>query len=380
MDLFLPVKSTVLVADSSETDLLALKNLLQDQYAVETVQQGRQVLAQTHTVLPDLILLDSQMTDMAGFEVCRQLKVDPLAQAIPVIFLANHADSEDEDRAMSVGAVDYVTRSVNPKILLTRIRAHLVNAAHAKALHIDKTYLEFEVEKRAQAFELLQQTTILALASLAEVRDQETGNHLRRTQNYIRTLANYLSTNPRFSDFLQPHVVEMLFKCAPLHDIGKVGIPDRILLKKGRYEPHEFEIMKAHPRLGYEALVNAQGGSDETPEFLEIAKQIVYCHHEKWDGSGYPQGLAGDAIPIPARLMALADVYDALISRRVYKTGMSHEQATAIIVEGRGQHFDPDVVDAFLSLGEAFQDIARRYADSDEALAAKAAFLATVLG
>lgn len=379
MDLFLPVKPTVLLADSSKNDLFVLKSLLQDQYTVETVSEGHQVLALAYAVQPDVILLDSQMADVTGFELCRQLKADPLTQAIPVIFLANMADSEDEDRAMSLGAVDYVTRTINPKILLTRIRAHWVNAAHTKTLHIDKTYLEFEIEKRAQAFELLQQTTILALAALAEVRDQDTGNHLRRTQNYIRTLANYLSKNPRFSDFLQPHVIDMLFKCAPLHDIGKVGIPDRILLKKGRYEPHEFDIMKAHPRLGYEALVNAQGGG-ETPEFLDIAKQIVYGHHEKWDGSGYPQGLAGDAIPIPARLMALADVYDALISKRVYKTGMSHEQATALIVEGRGKHFDPDVVDAFLSLGEAFQDIAHCYADSDEELAAKAAFLNKVIG
>ncbi len=380
MDLFLPVKPAVLVADSSEAGLSMIQELLQEHYSVEAVRRGREVLTLAQVLQPELILLDSQMADLPGFAVCNQLKADPLTQAIPVIFLTNHTDSDDEDRAMTLGAVDYISRSVNPKVLLTRMRAHLVNAAHAKALHIDKTYLEFEVKKRAQAFELLQQTTILALASLAEVRDQETGNHLRRTQNYIRTLANYLSTNPRFSDFLQPHVIDMLFKCAPLHDIGKVGIPDRILLKKGRYEPHEFEIMKAHPRLGYEALLNAQGASDETPEFLDIAKQIVYGHHEKWDGSGYPQGLAGDAIPIPARLMALADVYDALISRRVYKTGMSHEQAAAIIVEGRGKHFDPDVVDAFLSLGEAFQDIARRYADSDEELAAKAAFLSKVIG
>lgn len=380
MDLFLPVKPAVLVADSSEAGLSMIQELLQEHYSVEAVRRGREVLTLAQVLQPELILLDSQMADLPGFAVCNQLKADPLTQTIPVIFLTNHTDSDDEDRAMTLGAVDYISRSVNPKVLLTRMRAHLVNAAHAKALHIDKTYLEFEVKKRAQAFELLQQTTILALASLAEVRDQETGNHLRRTQNYIRTLANYLSTNPRFSDFLQPHVIDMLFKCAPLHDIGKVGIPDRILLKKGRYEPHEFEIMKAHPRLGYEALLNAQGASDETPEFLDIAKQIVYGHHEKWDGSGYPQGLAGDAIPIPARLMALADVYDALISRRVYKTGMSHEQAAAIIVEGRGKHFDPDVVDAFLSLGEAFQDIARRYADSDEELAAKAAFLSKVIG
>jgi putative two-component system response regulator len=172
----------------------------------------------------------------------------------------------------------------------------------------------------------------------------------------------------------------MLFKCAPLHDIGKVGIPDRILLKPGRYEPHEMEIMKTHPRLGYEALMQAQVASVESLEFIQIAKQIVYTHHEKWDGSGYPQGLAGDAIPIPGRLMALADVYDALISRRVYKDGMGHDKARAILVEGRGKHFDPDVVDAFLALEDEFQAIAERFADSDEELKEKAIRLATVVG
>jgi putative two-component system response regulator len=175
-------------------------------------------------------------------------------------------------------------------------------------------------------------------------------------------------------------MIDMLFKCAPLHDIGKVGIPDRILHKPSRYEPHEFAIMKTHPALGYEALLHAQESAGESIEFLEIAKQIVYSHHEKWDGTGYPQGLSGDAIPMPARLMALADVYDALISKRVYKPGISHVQATDIIVEGRGKHFDPDAVDAFLALGDEFQAIAARHADSDEALEQKALFLATVTG
>ena len=380
MELFLPIQPTVLIADSSEAGSLVLKGLLQHDFTVYTVQQGHEVLAMARYVQPDLLLLDNQMAGLSGYEVCRQLKAEPLTQAIPVIFVADTADAEDEDQAMTLGAVDYVTRSINPKILLTRIRVHLVKAAQTKALYVDRTYLEFEVEKRAREFDHLQQTTILALAALAEVRDSETGNHLRRTQNYMRTLATQLNSHPRFAAFLTPQVIDMLFKCAPLHDIGKVGIPDRILLKKGRYEPHEFEIMKAHPRLGYEALVNAEYGSRHAPEFLEIAKQIVYSHHEKWDGSGYPQGLVGDAIPVPARLMAVADVYDALISKRVYKDGMSHERATELIVEGRGRHFDPDVVDAFLSLGDVFQDIARRYADSDEELAAKAALMDQVMG
>jgi putative two-component system response regulator len=247
-------------------------------------------------------------------------------------------------------------------------------------MRVSNEYLEFEVDKRARENAALQQVAILALASLAEVRDLDTGNHLRRTQNYVRALARQLRAYPRFSNFLNDHVIDMMFKCAPLHDIGKVGIPDRILLKPGRYEPHEFEFMKRHPKFGYKALQSAQDAAGGSMEFLEIAKQIVYAHHEKWDGTGYPRGLVGDAIPIPARLMALGDVYDALICKRVYKPGMSHEKAVGIIVEGRGTHFDPDVVDAFLALSEEFQEIAARYADSDEELQTKATFLETVIG
>jgi putative two-component system response regulator len=276
--------------------------------------------------------------------------------------------------------VDYITRPINPQILLSRVKAHLAGSSRAQALRVDNEYLEFEVSKRARELAAMQQVTILAMASLAEVRDQDTGNHLRRTQNYIRALSNHLRHHPRFSSYLTSSVIDLLFKCAPLHDIGKVGIPDRILLKPGRYEPHEFVIMKNHPALGYEALLRAEKAAGEPMEFLEIAKQIVYSHHEKWDGSGYPQGLGGEAIPIPARLMALADVYDALVCQRVYKAGMRHEQAVQIIVEGRGMHFDPDVVDAFLELELEFQEIALRFADSAAELKTKAAFLDSVIG
>lgn len=382
MKLYLSVKSTVLVAGSSDTSLSMFEDLLRQDFTVTTVREGYQVLPVVRDVQPELILLykNKRIGDIDGDEMCCQLKADPWTHDIPVIFLADKSDGEDVEQAMALGAVDYMNWSINPKIFLARIRAHLVNAAYIKALLVDKNYLEFEVEKQTKEFENLQQTTILALAALAEVRDQETGNHLLRTQNYIRTLANNLNTHPRFSAFLTPKVIDILFKCAPLHDIGKVGIPDRILLKKGRYEPHEFELMKSHPRLGYEALVNAQGSGAASLDFIEIGKQIVYCHHEKWDGSGYPQGLAGDSIPIPARLMALADVYDALISKRVYKDGMSHEEAASIILQGRGLHFDPDVVDAFLDLGDEFQNIAKRYADSDDELEAKELFLNQVMG
>jgi putative two-component system response regulator len=198
---------------------------------------------------------------------------------------------------------------------------------------------------------------------LAETRDNDTGNHLRRTQHYVKVLAEKLKSHPRFSDFLTDSNIEMLFKSAPLHDIGKVGIHDSILLKPGRLTEEEFEVMKSHANLGRESLEHAERQQGMPVAFLGLAKEMAYFHHEKWNGTGYPDGLAGDAIPVSARLMALADVYDALISHRIYKSGMSHEAAANLLIEGRGEHFDPDVIDAFVTLQEEFKNIAARYAD-----------------
>jgi putative two-component system response regulator len=232
-------------------------------------------------------------------------------------------------------------------------------------LRDQNNFLELEVAKRTREVMAIEDVTILAMASLAETRDTETGNHIRRTQFYVKALAERLRDHPRFAWFLTDANITMLFKSAPLHDIGKVGIPDRILLKPGRFEPNEFEIMKTHTTLGYNALVQAEKALGFNVNFLSFAKTIALSHQEKWDGSGYPQALAGDAISIAARLMAVADVYDALISRRVYKEGMSHEKAVLIMREGRGTHFDPDMLDAFIDIQEAFRAIARRFVDSD---------------
>ena len=259
-----------------------------------------------------------------------------------------------------------------PPVVLARVKTHLNLKASADFLRSKSDFLEQEVAKRTREVNAIQDVTILAMASLAETRDNETGNHIRRTQHYVKALANALKNHPRFAAHLDDNTITMLFKSAPLHDIGKVGIPDRILLKPGRFEPAEFEIMKRHPELGLNAIEHAEKALGTSVDFLKLAKEIAYCHHEKWDGSGYPQGLAGEAIPLSARLMALADVYDALISRRVYKEGMSHEKAAAIIAEGRGSHFDPDVVDAFFAIEARFIAIAQQYADSHEALQAKA--------
>jgi putative two-component system response regulator len=378
MDYFSPVKPTVLVVDDTPANLALLASLLRADYTVKVVNHGAKAITAVRDDPPDLILLDIVMPDINGYEVCRKLKADSITSKIPVIFLTSNTETHSEQLGMELGAADYITRPINPPILLSRVRAHLNLAASGKNLQVSNEYLEYEVLKRTQELVALQDVTILALASLAETRDADTGNHLHRTQHYLRAMGNELRTHVRFAEFLSPAIIDILFKCAPLHDIGKVGIPDRILLKPGRYEPHEYEIMKTHPALGLAAIENAQRSAKQSIEFLEIAKELVYSHHEKWDGTGYPQGIAGDAIPIPARLMALADVYDALISRRVYKEGMSHEQATQIIVAGRGQHFDPDVVDAFLALSEEFQAIAQRFADSDQDLLRKAAALGSM--
>ncbi len=217
--------------------------------------------------------------------------------------------------------------------------------------------------QRTQEIELIKDTTVVALASLAETRDNETGNHIRRTQNFVRALALQLKNHPRFSQFLTDENINLLFKIAPLHDIGKVGIPDSILHKPGKLTEEEFEIMKTHAALAGNAIASAARGLAISSPFLDMACQIAMSHHEKWDGSGYPEGLSGDDIPIPARLMALADVYDALSCRRVYKSAMLHDEVTEIIFEGRGKHFDPDVVDAFLEIKREFLEIAEKYRD-----------------
>ena len=223
--------------------------------------------------------------------------------------------------------------------------------------------LEIEVEKRTRKLLEMQDATVVILASLVETRDNETGNHIRRTQHYVRALARHLQSHPAFAAHLAGPRLDIVFKSAPLHDIGKVGIPDSILLKPGRLDPEEFEIMKTHATLGHQAIEKAERRLGITVDFLACAKEIALNHHEKWDGSGYPNGLSGVAIPISARLMAVADVYDALTTHRVYKDAMSHDEAVTIMIDGRGRHFDPDVVDAFAEINEQFREIAARYAD-----------------
>lgn len=361
-------KATLLVVDDVPGNLLLLSELLRPHYQLRVASGGEKALQIARRSPPDLILLDVMMPDMDGYEVCRQLQAHPLTCDIPVVFLTAKNQAEDQRQGLELGGVDYLHKPFEPAVLLARVQSHLRLKARADQLRQRNDQLDLEVAQRTEELQSVHDVTILALASLAETRDNETGNHLRRTQNYVRALACKLREQPRFAAQLDDETVELLYKSAPLHDIGKVGIPDHILLKPGRFEPHEFEVMKRHPRLGYEALVNAEEMLGTPVPFLRIAKEIALSHHEKWDGSGYPQGLRGEAIPLSARLMAVADVYDAVISRRVYKPEMPHEKAVAIIREGCGSHFDPAVAEAFFSLEAEFKDIARRYADTDETL------------
>ena len=367
-------KPTILVVDDTPENLTMMSFLLKDRYKVKVANHGQKALRiAASEPQPDLILLDIMMPEMDGYEVCRQLQQDPQTRNIPIIFLTAKASVEDEEFGLGLGAVDYITKPISPPVVLARVKTHLSLKASADFLRSKSDYLEQEVAKRTREISAVQDVTILAMASLAETRDNETGNHIRRTQHYVKALAEALRQQPKFATVLDDHTIAMLFKSAPLHDIGKVGIPDRILLKPGRYEPEEFAIMQRHPLLGLQAIEHAEQSLGTSVDFLRVAKEIAYGHHEKWDGSGYPQGLVGEAIPLSARLMAVADVCDALISRRVYKEGMPHQQAAEIIAQGRGSHFDPDVVDAFFQIEQTFVAIAQRYLDSDQDLKAKAA-------
>lgn len=374
-------KASILVVDDTPDNLSLMSGLLKDRYRVKVANNGEKAIKIVQgDSPPDLVLLDIMMPGLSGYDVCQILKADPATRDVPIIFLTAMTATEDEKKGLEMGAADFITKPVNPPIVLARVATHLQIKAAADFLKDQNAYLDAEVARRGRELAAIQDVTILAMASLAETRDNDTGNHIRRTQNYIMVLAEHLQTHERFRFFLTDKNIDMLYKSAPLHDIGKVGIPDRILLKPGRFEPHEMEIMKTHCKLGRDAIQHAEDQLGLEVEFLKYAKEIAYGHQEKWDGSGYPEGLAGDAIPISARLMAVADVYDALISRRVYKEGMPHEKAVRIIAEGRGTHFDPDIADAFIELADRFNDIAQRFADSDDDLAQKAASLKTITG
>jgi putative two-component system response regulator len=351
---------SILVVDDVPENLAAIGGLLRLQgYRVQAANSGEAALRYANAEpVPDLILLDVVMSGMDGYQVLAQLQQNPATRDIPVVFLTALGDARDEERGLELGAADYITKPIRPPVVLARVRTQLESRRARQILHDQNALLEAEVSRRMAESELVQEVSIRALAHLAETRDPETGFHIQRTQSYVRLLAGYLRDHPRFAAALNDRSIRLLARSAPLHDIGKVGIPDHILLKPGKLTPEEFEQMKTHAAMGATALERAEQDTQGEVEFLVLAKEIARSHHERWDGSGYPDGLKGEAIPLSARLMALADVFDALINVRCYKPAFSFEAARALIEAERGRHFDPAVVDVFLAHFDAFVAVA----------------------
>ena len=358
-------RATVLVVDDTPDNITLIAGLLGDIYLVKVANSAQRALKIVASSAPDLILLDIMMPDMDGFEVCRRLKNDPETEHIPIIFLTARSSVEDERVGLEMGAVDYIAKPISPPILLARVKTHLALKVASDFLRDKNEFLEQEVVKRTAEISAIQDATIQVVTSLAETRDEETGNHIRRTQFYLQAVAEKMSQLERFRSVLTPQAIATMYKSAPLHDIGKVGIPDHILLKPGKLTAEEFEIMKTHTTAGFLAITRAETQLGMEVDFLKTAKQIALSHHEKWAGGGYPQGLSGTDIPLAARLMAVADVYDAVVSRRVYKQPVSHEEAMKIIRELRGTSFDPDVVDAFVAVEDEIRAILQRYQDEE---------------
>lgn len=356
-------KATILCVDDTPANLFVLVELLKKFYRVKTATNGLQTLQICTTSPPDLILLDIMMPGMDGFEVCRRLKADPACGEIPILFITARTEVKDEAEGLSLGAADYIHKPISPPILLARVRHHLAIKGYNDLLRNRNQWLEDEVGRRISELNRMQDATIHVITTLAEFRDTETGNHIRRTQGYIRLIAENLRSYPEHAGYLTAARTAQIVTSAPMHDVGKIAIPDNILLKPGKLDAAEFAIMQLHAIRGYEILSQAKKNLGETGGFLEIAQEIARSHHEKWDGSGYPDGLAGRAIPLAARMMAVGDVYDAIRSERPYKKGMSHSEAIAILRDSRGSHFDPQIVDVFLACEQQVQQIGEQWHD-----------------
>ncbi len=357
---------TILIVDDSPENLTVLSELLQPLYRVRVATSGRKALSIVNTQpLPDLILLDIMMPEMDGYQVLQALRNQPQSAEIPVIFVSAMDSMDAELHGLIEGAVDYITKPIIPPIVLARIHTQLELKRARDALSYHNHWLEAEVNKRMEENEIIQEVSIRALAHLAETRDPETGNHILRTQGYVNQLALLLTGHPQLKTTLNERYIKLLSRSAPLHDIGKVGIPDAILQKPGKLSPAEWQVMQTHAKLGYDAIELAERDTQGSVEFLALAKEISHWHHEKWDGSGYPDGLSGNNIPVSARIMAIADVFDALISKRVYKPAMTFAHAREVIAAGQGTHFDPDMTTAFLENFNNFCQIAERYRDSE---------------
>lgn len=355
-------KATILIVDGSSDSLVNTEKALQEHYYVKLASTGADALRIARKLPhPDLVLLAPELPDMDGFSLSHEIRSNFLTSDIGLIFLCASSSAEDQRHALREGADDVVAKPLVPEVLRARVSTQLKLKRAQAMLHDQHADFEQLVARRTREVVNMQDAIVLAMAALAESRDEGTFNHIRRTQHYVAALARELRFKERFTAELTDENIGLIFKAAPLHDIGKVGVPESVLLNTGRLTDEEFDLMKQHTVYGRDAIdgvARTIGGSNQ---FLRYAREITYSHQEKWDGSGYPQGLAGEAIPLSARMMALADVYDALISERPYRPAFTHETAVELIRQGSGEHFDPDVVDAMLMVEEKFKAIVQQF-------------------
>ena len=353
----------ILVVDDTKTNIEVLEGILSNEYDVCVALNGKKALELTEKIRPDLILLDVMMPEMDGYETLRILRERNILQGIPVIFLTAKADSVSEQTGLDLGAVDYITKPFSPELVKLRIKNQLELKLQRDHLKYQRDHFHELVDERTADLRRTLKVMLTSLGALAEYRDPETGEHIRRTQIIVQRIAEQLRKNPKYANTITPEYVEDLATAAPLHDIGKVGIHDKILRKPGSLTHEEREIMMQHPQMGYDVLLEATKELHDN-EMDRIAADMALGHHEYWNGEGYPNHKKEDEIPIGARIMAVADVYDALVSKRPYKDPYPHKVAVREIIQGRGTQFDPDVVDAFLAIAEQLPEIYEQFKDT----------------
>ncbi len=364
------IPASVLVVDDNEMNRdMLMRRLARDGYRVDIAENGRRALEKVAVGGYDLVLLDIMMPEVDGYQVLAQMKSSPTLRHIPIIMITALEEMESVVRCIEMGAEDYVLKPFNPTLLKARVgaclekkRLHDQEESYREKIEQQNTQLENRVQQQVREISEAQLGAIFAMSKLAESRDPETGEHLERMREYCRILTVYLATTPRYQGVIEKKYIDNIYAASPLHDIGKVGIPDAVLLKPGKLTEVEWVIMRTHTFVGAQTLLQV---NREYPgnDLIRTGMAIAGGHHEKWDGSGYPYGLKGDEIPLVARVLALGDVYDALTSKRCYKEAFTHEASREIIVTQSGNHFDPSVTEAFLATEEEFKKVREFYTD-----------------
>jgi putative two-component system response regulator len=358
-------RKTVFLVDDNEINLSAGKDMLKDRYTVYPMPSAEILFDVLEKVAPDMILLDIEMPGMNGYEAIRKLKEDPRRREIPVIFITAKADEGSELDGLSLGAADYITKPFSAPLLLKRIETHLISAEQKRQLRELNGNLEELVQQKTLKVLKLQNTILNTMADMVEFRDKVTGGHVCRTQAYLKILVNELLRRGIYAGEVSGWDLDHLIRSAQLHDLGKIAISDLILNKSDALSPAEFEEIKRHVEIGVQAIKKIEAEADEHEHsFLRLALRRASGHHEKWDGTGYPGGLKGEEIPLEARLMAIADVYDALISRRPYKEPLSANEARDYIIRGSGTQFDPALVEVFAGVADRFTGVVEEFAQN----------------